>query len=87
MIYMCRFVCLGMPKCVGGITWPKNAHAQFWVGKNDLRHLCYSFLLYRNARASFSMDEIEAEKNNVHLDVRNSKQRELQRLKNRGKKG
>ena len=32
------------------------------------------------------MDEIEAEKN-VHLEMRNSKQRELQRLKNRGKKG
>ena len=29
--YMCRFVCLGMPKCVGGITWPKNAHAQSQV--------------------------------------------------------
>ena len=31
VIYMCRFVCLGMPKCVGGITWPKNAHAQSQV--------------------------------------------------------
>ena len=33
VIYMCRFVCLGMPKCVGGITWPKNTHAQFWAVK------------------------------------------------------
>ena len=43
--YMCRFVCLSMPKCIGGITWPKNAHAQFWAVKNDQRHQCYSFLL------------------------------------------
>ena len=27
-----------MPKCVGGITWPKHAHAQsqFWAIKTDL---------------------------------------------------
>ena len=27
-----------MPKCVGGITWPKHAHAQsqFWAVKTDL---------------------------------------------------
>ena len=27
-----------MPKCVGGIIWPKHAHAQsqFWVIKTDL---------------------------------------------------
>ena len=54
MIYMCRFVCLGMPKCVGGITWPKNAHAQFWAVINDLRHPCYSFLLYGYARAALA---------------------------------
>ena len=34
------------------------------------------------------MDEQEArEKNNVHLEMRNLKQTELQRLKNGGKKG
>ena len=38
--YMCQFLCLGMPNCVGGITWPKNAHAHFWAVKNDLRHPC-----------------------------------------------
>ena len=53
-IYMCQFVCLGMPKCIGGITWPKNVHAQFWAVKNDLRHPCYSFLLYRYARAALA---------------------------------
>ena len=31
MIYMCRFVCLGMPKCMGGITLPKNTQAQSQV--------------------------------------------------------
>ena len=27
-----------MPKCVGGITWPKHAHAKsrFWEVKTDL---------------------------------------------------
>ena len=30
-VIMCRFVCFGKPKCIGGITWPKNAHAQFWA--------------------------------------------------------
>ena len=42
------FVCLRMPKCVGGITWPKHAHAQsqFVAVKTDLRHPCYSFRLY-----------------------------------------
>ena len=54
MYYMCRFVYLGMPKCEGGITWPKNAHAQFWAVKNDMRHPCYSFLLYGYARAALA---------------------------------
>ena len=31
--YMYRFLCLGMLKCLGGITWPKNARAQFWAVK------------------------------------------------------
>ena len=86
MIYMCRFVCLDMPKSVGGITWPKNAHAPFWAVKHDLRHPCYSFLLYGYARAALTWTKEKPEKN-VHLEMRNSKQRELQRLKNRGKKG
>ena len=51
---MCRFVCLGMPKCVGGIKWSKNVHAQFWAVKNDLRYPCYSFLLYGYARAALA---------------------------------
>ena len=34
-----------------------------------------------------ALDEKEAEKNDIHLEVRNLKQNELQRLKNRGKKG
>ena len=33
------------------------------------------------------MDEKQAEKNNIHLEKRNLKQIELQRLKNKGKKG
>ena len=31
VIYMCQFVCLGMPKCMGGITLPKNTQAQSQV--------------------------------------------------------
>ena len=53
-IYVCRNVGLSMgnpykkrrmPKCMGGITWPKEAHAQsqFWAVKTDLRHPHYSF--------------------------------------------
>ena len=39
---VCMSVCLlqeiRMPKCMGGITWPKHAHAQsqFWAVKTDL---------------------------------------------------
>ena len=42
-----RYVCR-VQKCVGGITWPKRAHAQsqIWVVKNDLWHPYYSFRLY-----------------------------------------
>ena len=86
-IYMCvcQFVCLRMPKCVGGITRPKNAHAQFWTVKNDLRHPCYSFLLYGYATAALAWTKKKPKKN-VQRSLRN-KQRDLQRLKNRGKKG
>ena len=92
MIYIyvvCQYVgmslCLQkipMPKCMGGITWPKHAPAQsqFWAVKTDLWDPYYSHLLY------VSMDDKEAKKN-VHLEMRNLKQTELQRLKNRGKKG
>ena len=40
-----------MPKCLGGITWPKHVHAQSQFGavKTDLRHPCYSFRLYTRA--------------------------------------
>ena len=68
-------------------TWSKHAHAQSQFGTvtTDLWHPSYSFRLYGRA-ALVSMDEKEAEKN-VHLEMRNLKQTELQRLKNRGKKG
>ena len=48
--------------CVGGITSPKNAHAQYWAVKNDLRHLCYSFLLYGYARAALAWTKKKPEK-------------------------
>ena len=37
LIYICRYV-YRVPKCVGGITWSKHAHAQsqFWAVKTDL---------------------------------------------------
>ena len=78
-IYMC--VCRG-PKSVGGITWAKHAHAQshYWVVKSDQCHPYYSFRLY--ARAALAWTE---EKRS--LEMRNIKQTELHRLKNRGKKG
>ena len=36
-IYLCMYVCR-VQKCVGGIMWPKHAHAQsqFWAVKTDL---------------------------------------------------
>ena len=59
-----------------------HAHAQshFWAVKTDLWHPCYWFRL--RARAALAW-----RKRNVHLEMRNLKQTELQRLKNRGKKG
>ena len=32
------YICLSCPKCIGGITWPKHAHAQsqFRAVKTDL---------------------------------------------------
>ena len=53
----------------------------FWGLLNQWQP-CYSFPI----RYSFSMDEKEAEKS-VYLEMRNLKLTELQRLKNRGKKG
>ena len=42
VIYICvsvrRSMCLCVQKCIGGITWPKHAHArsQIWAVKTDI---------------------------------------------------
>ena len=60
------YVCVGlyvhhMPKCVGGITWPKHVHAQskFWAVKTDLCHLYYSFLLCARAALAWTKKKTE----------------------------
>ena len=105
-LYVCRFVdvCLWethtnicMPKCVGGITWSKQAYAQsqFWEFETKCHLILPSSgqLMIPDTRIihfymleQLNMDEKEAEKN-IHLEMRNLKQTELQRLMNRGKKG
>ena len=81
MIYICACVCRG-PKSVGGIMWAKHAHAQsqYWAVKSDQCHPYYSFRLCARAALAWSEE-------NVNLEMRNLKQTELHRLKNRGKKG
>ena len=39
-----------MPKCTGGITWPKHVHAQsrFWAVKTDLSFLLYARVALAN---------------------------------------
>ena len=72
-----------MPKCVGGIKWPKNALAQFWAVKNDPRHLSYSFLLYGYARAALAWTKKKPEKNrslrNKKLKAKRASETEEQR--------
>ena len=66
LIYVCRFV-YGKPiqkyvcqKCVGGITWPKNVHAQSQFGVVN-RPVTPVLLISTIRSSSFSMDEKEAE--------------------------
>ena len=72
-----------LPKCVGGITWPKNANAQFWEVKNDLRHLCYSFLLYGYDRAALAWTKKKQKKKrslrNEKLKAKRASETEEQR--------
>ena len=91
-----------MLKCVGRITWSKHAHAQsqfceFWNKvplwnlnstfirqvKTDLWHPYYSFLLYARVVLAWMKKKPEKKRS---LRMRNLKQTELQRLKNRWKK-
>ena len=72
-----------MPKCVGGITCTKHMHAQFWVVQNDLRHPCYSFLLYGCARAALVYTKKKPEKKrsprNEKLKAKRASETEEQR--------
>ena len=50
------YICKGMSvicqiNCIGGITWPKHAHArsEIWTVKTDRQHQCYSFQIYTRA--------------------------------------
>ena len=72
------YVCVGlyvhrMPKYIGGIAWPKQAHGQshFWSVKIDRWHPYYSFLLYARAALVWTKSNITS---NVHLEMRNLKQ-------------
>ena len=80
VIYVSRYVCR-VQKCIDGITWPKHVHAlsQIWAVKTGLRHQCYSFRLYARAALAWT-------KRNVHLEMGNLKQTELQRLKTEERK-
>ena len=77
-----KYVC---QKSVGGITWPKNAHAQSQLGAVN-RSVTPVLFISTNARAALAWMKKKPNKN-VHLEMRNLKQMELQRPKNRGKKG
>ena len=85
-MYVCRYVGLStgnpykkirIPKCVGGITWPKHAHAQsqFWAVKNQPMY---------DTRTLYARAALAWTKN---IEIKNLKRTELQRLNNRGKKG
>ena len=74
------FVCLRKPKCVGGITWPKHAHAQSQFGavKTDLQHPCYySFRLY--ARAALAWTKKKRSLRNEKLKANRASETEEQR--------
>ena len=64
--------------CVGGVTWTKHAHAQSQVLGTRVIHFLYARALAWTKKKP---------KKSVHLEMRNLKLTELQRLKNRGKKG
>ena len=71
---------------MGGITWPKTPHAQSQFGgvnRPVTPVLFISTTVY--ARAALAWMKKKPNKN-VHLEMRNLKQTELQRQKNRGKK-
>ena len=71
-----------MPKCIGGITWPKHAHAhsQFGAVKTELLHLCYLFGLYARAALAWT-------KKKRSLRSEKLKANRASEMKDRGKKG
>ena len=65
--------------CVGGITRPTSMLKVVLGGKDcDTRVIDFDYALEQL---------LHRRKRNVHLEIRNLKQTELQRLNNRGKKG
>ena len=64
-------------------NYVKNAHAQFWAVKNDLRHPCYSFLLYGYARAALAWTKKKPKKKrslrNEKLKAKRASETEEQR--------
>ena len=70
--YVCR-----VQKCVGGITWPKSAHAQIWAVKTALWHPCYSFRLY--ARAVLAWTKKKRSFKNGKLKAKRASETEEQR--------
>ena len=79
MIYIRLYVCVCMPKCVGGISWPKHAHAQSQFGavKTDLQHPCYSFRLY--ARSALAWTKKKRSLRNEKLKTNRASETEEQR--------
>ena len=73
-IYIYMYVC-HVPKCAGGITWPKHVHAQiqFWVVKTE----CYSFRLH--ARADLAWTKKKRSLRNEKLKANRASETEEQR--------
>ena len=75
--YVGRYV-RSVPKCVGGIMGA-HARSQFWAVKTTVTT---AFFISTKRKSSFSR-----EKKNVHLEIRNLKQTDFQRLQNSRKNG
>ena len=91
-----------MLKCMGGITWSIHAQAQSQFSEFETKCHLESLILPSSVQLKPTCDILiihfyftraalawtkKKPKINVHLEMRNLKQTELQRLKNRGKKG
>ena len=84
-MYVCMYVCMSVCRYV----YKKYVHQNVWaklrkVGFGQLKPTCDTHIILY-ARAALAW--MKKKPKNVHLEMINLKQTELQRLKNRGKKG